>query len=213
MKQSELDRELRNVCKLEAKGRGWKSVGGMPYWTIGPLFFVLLVSARVKEESFYCSLSVKWLALDRELWRILGMSSNEREPFSLHANGAFVLSGQEILRTSERPIAWANSILQQKVAVAATQAEARAHEVSSSISDLESYIHFIQREHEAFLERYPRAVVNVFREELLAALVSKEFNRAKLIALARIEASDSGGFSSDGKSFYENALPFCRGDA
>ena len=213
MKQSELDRELRQVCKLEAKQRGWKSVGGMPYWTIGPLFFALVIAAGAKEGSFYFSLRFKWLALDRELWRILHMSSNEHAPFSLHANGAFVLTGQDILSASERPIVWAEGILHRTVDMTATQAERRAHEVSSGIPTLASYVQFIQREHEAFMERYPRAVVNVHKEELLAALVSMDFSRAKQIALARIEASDSGGFSSNGKSFYENALPFCRGDA
>lgn len=210
MKQSELDRELRQLCKIEAKQRGWKSVGGMPYWTIGPLFFVLVIAGGAKEGSFYCSLRFKWLALDRELWRVLGMLSNEHEPFSLHANGAFVLNGQEIFSSSERPLVWVDGILQEKVALVATQAEQRAHEVSTSINSLASYVKFIQSEHEAFMKRFPRAVVNVYKEELLAALVSKEFSQARQIALARIEASDSGGFSSNGKSFYENALPFCR---
>lgn len=213
MKQSELDREVKRICKLQAKQRGWKSVGGMPYWTIGPLFFVLVISAHAKEGAFYCSLRFKWLALDRELWRILDMSSNELEPFSLHANGAFVLTGQEIFSASERALAWEEGVLQTKIANASTQAEKRAQEVASGITSLASYVQFIQCEHEAFMKRYPRAVVNVYKEELLAALISKEFNRAKQIALARIEASDSGGFSSNGKSFYENSLPFCRGDA
>jgi hypothetical protein len=213
MKQSELDRALRQMCKLEAKRRGWKSVGSMPYWTIGPLFFVLLLYARAKEGSFFCSLRFKWLALDQELWRILNLSSNEHEPFSLHANGAFVLTGQEILQASERPIVWQEGELQKKVTQAASQAQQRANEVASNITSLESYVSFIQREHEAFMKRYPRAVVNVHKEELLAALLSGKFIRARQIAMARIEASDSGGFSSNGKSFYENALPFCRGDA
>jgi hypothetical protein len=213
MKQSELNREVRQTCKLEAKRRGWNSVGGMPYWTIGPLFFVAVVSAGAKEGSFYCSLRFKWLALDRELWRVLGMSSNEHEPFSLHANGAFVLTGQEVLSISERPIVWAEGVVQERVAVVATQAEKRAREVSSSIGDLGSYVLFIQQEHKAFMERHPKAVVNVHKEELLAALANREPNWARQIALARIEASDSGGFSSNGKSFYENALSFCRRDA
>jgi hypothetical protein len=35
MKQSELDKNLRAVAKAQAKTRGWKSVGGMPYWQSG----------------------------------------------------------------------------------------------------------------------------------------------------------------------------------
>jgi hypothetical protein len=39
MKQTELDRELRLIAKTVVKENGWKWVGGMAYWTIGPLFF------------------------------------------------------------------------------------------------------------------------------------------------------------------------------
>jgi hypothetical protein len=209
MKKSELDREVRQACKLEAKQRGWKSVGGMPYWTIGPLFFVMVTSASAKEDSFYCSLRFKWLSLDRELWRVLGMSSNEREPFSLHANGAFVLTGHEVFSASERPIEWSADVLKEKIANAAAHAEHRAREVASQISDLDAYLDFIQREHAAFMQRYPRAVVNVHKEELLAALARGRLHEAKQIAVTRIAAGDSGGFSSNGKSFYENALSLC----
>lgn len=97
MKQSAFDRELRLLAKAEAKKNGWKSVAGIPYWTVGPLFFDLTLAAGAKEGSFSSSLRFKWLDLDRVLWKVLGLSSNEKEPFSLHANGAFVLMGQEIL--------------------------------------------------------------------------------------------------------------------
>jgi hypothetical protein len=213
MKQSELDRDIKRVCKLEAKKLGWKSVGGFAYWTMGPLFFVAVTSASAKEGSFYCSLRFKWLALDRELWRVLGMSENEQAPFSLHANGAFVLTGQEILSSHERHISWEDDVLVTKISLAYAQADQRAKEVASEIKGLDSYIEFIQREHAAFMQRFPRAVVNVHKEELLVALAERQFGRVQEIALTRIKACDTGGFASNGKSFYENALAFCRGDA
>jgi hypothetical protein len=213
MKQSELDRDIRRLCKLEAARRAWKSVGGFAYWTVGPLFFVIVTAASAKEGSFHCSLRFKWLALDRELWRVLGMSENERAPFSLHANGAFVLSGQEILRSSQRNLSWDEGVLGKTISEAYLRADGRAKEVAAQIDDLDSYIQFIQREHAAFMLRFPRAAVNVHKEELLAALLGKQFGRAREIAIARVNAGDSGGFSSNGKSFYENALPLCRGDA
>ena len=43
MKQSEMDRNLRQLEKIEAKKRGWKFAGGTTYWTIGPLFFTLVL--------------------------------------------------------------------------------------------------------------------------------------------------------------------------
>lgn len=213
MKQSELDRDIRTLTKLETKKNGWKSVGGFTYWTTGPLFFVAVTAASAKEGSFYCSLRFKWLELDRELWRVLGMSENERAPFSLHANGAFVLTGQEIWNSTERHLSWEDGVLGAKISHAYAQADRRAKEVASEIEGLDSYIKFIQREHAAFMQRFPRAVVDVHKEELLAALLDRQFGRAHDIALARVKAGDSGGFSSNGRSFYENALPLCRGDA
>lgn len=213
MKQSDLDRDIRRHCKLEALKHGWKSVGGFIYWTIGPLFFVTITSASAKEGSFYCSLRFKWLALDLELWRVLGMSENEHAPFSLHANGAFVLTGQEILNASERHLSWEQGLVGPKISDAFVRADLRAKDVASQIDSLDSYIQFIRRENAALIQRFPRAVVDVHKEELLAALIDRRLGRAREIADARMNAGDSGGFSSNGKSFYENALPFCRGDA
>ena len=208
MKQSELNRELRRLAKAEAKNRGWKCVDGFMYWTTGPLFFVVLQTARAKNASFHVSLAFKWLSLDRILWRILGMSSNENEPFSVHANGAFVLTGQEILKFSNGDLVWSPGVLKEQVEEAAGRSEQRASEVAGQISSIHSYLDFIQREHEEFMQRFPEARVNVWKEALLVAIETNDLATAAEIARSRIAARDSGGFASMGKSFYERALAF-----
>ncbi len=210
MKQSEIDRELRFLAKAEAKKHGWKSVGGSAYWTNGPLFFVLTEAASAKEGFFYCSLRFKWLELDRILWRVLDMSSNEQEPFSLHANGAFVLSGQEIHTISTRGLEWLPGVLVEQVEGAARQAHGRASEVAAQITSIHSYLECVRREHEAFMRRNPRAVVNVWKEALLVAMATGDVAAAAQIAHARVAAGDSGGFSSGGKSFFERAQVLCK---
>jgi hypothetical protein len=209
MKQSEMGREVRRVAKAAAKMRGWKSVDGTLYWTIGPLFFSLVQTAGAKEGSYYGSLRFKWLELDRVFWRVLGMSSNEREPFSLHANGAFVLSGQELHSTSVRSLEWLPGVLEDQVHNAMQSAFTRANEVASQISSIRSYLDFIQREHEALMQRHPRAAVNVWKETLLVAMLEGDMPCAAQIASSRIAAGDSGGYSSDGKSFFEHAQALC----
>lgn len=209
MKQSEIDHELRQIVKAEAKRRGWKAVGGMLYWTVGPLFFVIVQSARAKEGSFYSSCRFKWLELDRLLWKVLDMSSNEREPFSFHANGAFVLSGQEIQTSSKSGLAWAPGVLAEQVEGSAEHAFNRAIEVASQISSPHSYLEFIWREHEVLMQRLPGARVNVWKEALLVALAKNDRAKAAQIALSRIAEGDSGGFYSGGKSFYEHAMALC----
>ena len=206
MKQSDFDKEHRALAKVEAKRRGWKTVSGTSYWSAGPLFFDLVQRASAKEGSFFGSLRFKWLELDSSLWRILEISSNENEPFILHANGAFVLTGQEILSFSRRSLEWLPGVLGAQVAEVMDRASVRAIEVAAQIDSIESYLHFVQKEHASFIERHPRAVTNVWKEALLVAMRTGDFTEASQIARSRIAARDTGGFSVGGKNFFERAL-------
>jgi hypothetical protein len=209
MKQAELQRELGQLVKTEAKKNGWKSVGGMPYWTIRPLFFVMVPVVTAKEGFFHCTLRFKWLELDRALWRVLGMSSNEDAPFSLHANGAFTLSGREILTISTEGLIWGPGVLEREVENALRQAGQRAKEVAGQITSIHSYLEFIQREHEALIERHPRAAINIWTETVLVAMVSGDKATAAKIARAEIAAHRSGGFLRGDESFFQRALALC----
>ncbi|MCA8294588.1 hypothetical protein LGN19_12360 [Burkholderia sp. AU30198] len=206
MKQSEIDRELRLLVKAEAKARRWKSVGTTPYWTNGPLFFSMTLSAGAKEGSFHSWLRFKWLELDHLLWRVLGMSSNENAPFSLHANGAFVLTGWEIQSFTVRDLVWEPGLLEHQLEIATRQAASRAEEVALEADSLDSYIRFLDREHEIFMRKHPRAAVTIWRERLLVHMLQGEKSSAVDVAKERIAKQDSGGFSSGGKTFFERAL-------
>ncbi|WP_155637415.1 hypothetical protein [Burkholderia cepacia] len=206
MKQSEIDRELRLLVKAEAKARRWKSVGAMPYWTNGPLFFSMTLSSGAKEGSFHSLLRFKWLELDHLLWHVLGMSSNENAPFSLHANGAFVLTGWEIQRFTVRDLMWEPGVLEQQLEIATRQAASRAGEVALAVDSLDSYIRFLDREYEIFMQKHPCAAVTVCKERLLVHMLRGEKSSAVDVARERIAKQDSGGFSSGGKTFFERAL-------
>jgi hypothetical protein len=206
MKQSEIDREVRLLAKAEAKARRWKSIASTQYWTAGSLFFALNVSAGAKEGSFHSSLRFKWLDLDQVLWRVLGMSSNEHEPFSLHANGAFVLTGWEVQSMAVRDLEWQPGVLAEQVQLASRQAGARANEIVTQVNSLGAYVEFLRHGHEALMQKHPRAAVTIWKELLLVAMLRGDKDAAAEIARSRISAKDVGGFSSGGKSFYERAL-------
>jgi hypothetical protein len=206
MKQSELDKNLRAVAKAQAKTRGWKSVGGMPYWQSGPLLFTLVLSASAKERSFFASLRFKWLALDNMLWRVLDMESNENEPFSLHANGAFALAGTELLSHHQKVPDWEGPALEDQVAQVAQMANEIALETTRLVSTLDEYIDFIKQKHAALMARSPCAVVTTWAEELLAAMVAGNVVAARQIAAARVAECDSGGYVSGGVSLYQRVL-------
>jgi hypothetical protein len=206
MKQSEIDRELRFLAKAEAKARRWRSIGSTQYWTLGPLFFALTVSAGVKEGTFHSWLRFKWLDLDRVLWRVLGMSSHEHEPFSLHANGAFVLTGWEIHGTIARDLNWQPGVLAAQLQMATQRAAARSQDVALQVESLDSYVQFLQQDFSRFILKNPRAAVTVWKETLLVEMLRGNKGAAAVIARERIAAKDSGGFASEGKTFYERAL-------
>lgn len=206
MKQSEIDREVGLLAKAEAKARRWKSIRSIQYWTSGPLFFSLIISAGAKEGTFHSWLRFKWLDLDKVLWRVLGMSSNENAPFSLHANGAFVLGGWEVQSMIVQNLSWEPGVLAKLVQEAAKQAGARSNEVAAQAGSLDAYVQFLEHGHRALLQKHPRAAVTIWKELLLVAMLRGDKNAAAEIAKSRILENDAGGFSSDGKSFFERAL-------
>ena len=206
MKQSEIDRELKPLVKVEVKAQRWKSIAANPYWTIGPLFFSMTLSAGAKGGSFHSWLRFKWLELDRLLWQVMGMSSNEHEPFSLHANGAFVLTGWEVHNTIVRDKEWQPGVLEQLLQAATQQAVSRAQEVEQAVDTLDSYVFFLTQEYETFMQKHPRAAVTIWKELLLVSMLRGDKKTACDIAKDRIAQHDSGGFSSGGKTFFERAL-------
>jgi hypothetical protein len=209
MKQSELDKELRAGAKRQAKARGWKCVQGTLYWQIGPLFFTLVLGATVKQGTFYCSLKFKWLQLDAVLWRVLGLQGNETERFSLHANGAFSLVGQELLTISKRSLEWAPTVLSLEVNNASQEAYTCASEVSAQVASIEAYLEFIRKRHAEFMQCHPRAATNLYKEEVLVAMLAGDLPEATRIAQSRISARDQGGFVVGGRSFFQRALEQC----
>ena len=164
------------------------------------------LSAGAKEGSFHSWLRFKWLELDRLLWRVLGMSSNEHEPFSLHANGAFVLTGWEVHSTIVRDKEWQPGVLEQLLQAATQQAAAKAREVAQAVDSLDSYVCFLTREYETFMQKHPRAAVTIWKELLLVSMLREDKKTVCDIAKGRIAQHDSGGFSSGGQTFFERAL-------
>lgn len=209
MKQSEIDKALKSIARAVAKQHGWKCVAGQPYWTTGPLFFDLGPLARAKTGQFSWSLRVKWLELDRLLWQVLDLSSNEAEPFSLHANGAFVLTGQEVAGCSSKGHDWSVGELADQVELAAQLAGQRAQQIAEHVTTIDAYIEFLQRTQEAYILRYPNGLGDVWTEMLLVALLKNDRTEVRQIARARIAADDEGRFYSKGLSFYERALLLC----
>ncbi len=213
MKQLDLNRLLNATVKAEAKSRGWKSIGGQPYWRDSQLFFTLVIVSVARQRSLLSSLRMKWFSLDDHLWRVLGMSSNATAPVSLHANGAFTLRGQEVLAETVQDCEWSAPWLEAKVRAIASLAAAKSSHVVSTVANIDDYLTFIEREHALLMARYPKAAVDLWTEKVLVALEKNDRRTVADIARVRIAAGDPGTFVAGGRTFYQRALEYVERDA
>ena len=208
MKQVSLTRLINKRLKAQAKVKGWKSVGGFAYWRAGDLFFNLGVHTSAQQHTLHYLLLFKWFNLDNLLWRILGLSSNEAGPLSLHANGAFTIAGQEILSNSITNCEWTVARIDDELIAIVSMAQDKSAQVTRDIRNIDEYLVFIEHAHVALMVRHPGARTNLWNERLLVAIEKGDRVSAATIARARIAARDIGGFMTRRQTFYENALDY-----
>jgi hypothetical protein len=213
VKQLDLTRLVSSSVRREAKTRGWKSIDGQAYWKDGHLFFVLAPLGVARQRSFHSSLRFKWFSLDDQLWKVLGLSSNASAPMSLRANGAFTITGQDLLEDRTTDCDWSPEWVQAKVSALASVSADRSAKVVNNVRTIDDYLTFIERGHTALMARYPNAVVNIWTETLLVALEKNDRGRVADIATARIQAQDPGTFLVGGRTFYHRALEYVQRDA
>jgi hypothetical protein len=200
-----LDKLLGATLRTLSGKRAWKCIGRTLYREAGPLFFVLVVATGARERVLHWSLRVKWTEMDAELWRVLGMHSNLDEPISLHANGAFTLTGHELAWSRIEECTWTPEGVRQLLEAVLTGAEGPAAEVAARIRSIEEFMDFAAEWHADLLVRAPGAVVNLWKERVLFHLLRGERETALQIAEERATAGDSGGFTVGGSTFFEKA--------
>jgi hypothetical protein len=213
LKQGDLDRLLTRTVKNVAKMNGWRSVGGFAYRSIGPLFFTLIVGGVTRQGSAYVSLRVKWYSLDDRLWEVLDLKSNASGPVSLRANGAFTVTGQEILVESVPDCDWSEKGVEDIVSRFFSKASEAAATVAQTIATIEDYVAFIERQNAIHMARYPESRANLWLEKMLLALEQNDRERAAAIARDRVAAGDGGGFGAWNGTLYQLALRYLGADA
>ena len=162
---------LRSIAN-EAGPRGWQLLDGMPYWTQGPLFCLLIPFADTRHGHARVSLTIKWRALDRVLWRILGLAPPEG--LRAHAARAQALPGWSVYRSAVSGLGWPSEALERWVALAVQDAADCAARLAGELDALPRYLEFIEREHRALLERQPHASSRLDQERALALLLQED---------------------------------------
>ncbi|MBH9576190.1 hypothetical protein [Inhella proteolytica] len=169
---SAFERALLRSIASEAGPRGWQLLDGMPYWNQGLLFCLLIPFADARQGHARVTLSLKWRALDRVLWRRLGLSPPEG--LRAHAASARALPGWTVYRSAVSGLGWPSEALERWAALAVQGAADCAARLQGELDALPRYLEFIEREHRALLERQPHASSRLEQERVLAALLLED---------------------------------------
>ncbi|MFO1251464.1 MAG: hypothetical protein U1E77_10105 [Inhella sp.] len=198
------EQALLHGIAREAEHRGWHGLDGMPYWRQGPLFFLLLPLADARQGHARLSLSMKWRALDRVLWRTLGLSLPE--DLRPHAASAHALPGVTVYRSAVSGLDGPSEALARWVALSMQGAADAAARLAGGLDTLPRYLAFSEREQQAWLQRHPHASSSLWQERVLAALLQQDVAGAADLARARLAAGECGGFRVRGHSLFERVL-------
>jgi len=201
---SALDRALARCVATEAHTRAWHCLDGMPYWSQGPLFFLLIPIADARLGHCRVTLSVKWQALDRVLWRTLGLAAPEG--LRPHAASAYALPGHTVYCSAVSGLAWPSEALERWVGLSLRGAADCADRLVGELDELPRYLAFVEREQRAQLQRHPHAAGSLGQEQVLAALLQQDATAAAELARARLAAGDGGGYRVQGQTLFERVL-------
>ncbi|OGC16510.1 hypothetical protein A2282_02115 [candidate division WOR-1 bacterium RIFOXYA12_FULL_36_13] len=81
-------------------------------------------------------------------------------------------------------------------------------DIASKIKNIDENILYVRKLFEQLTATFPKATINIDKEELITKIIKKEYASAKNIIETRLAENDSGGFISKGRNFYQMAQEF-----
>jgi hypothetical protein len=205
MKQSESNKILNSILKTESKNNGWKFSRGFVFKKEDDSFFTVLVNGIPKSKRLSWSLTFKHYEFDDLFWDIVKLPENKSQPLSFRACGAWVAPSINITSNFKTLEVWDEQSILKTIKKVFVDFNKLSIEISSSNTSLESNLESIEYYFSKILEKYPDAVRNIWVEKLLTCLLLEKYDSAREIAIARVNAGDSGGFSYAGNSFFQLA--------
>jgi hypothetical protein len=123
------ERDCREKVRAAAKGSGWSKVRECLIRVSDGVFLHATLNPYFNAQRTFARLYAKPMNLDPQLWEILGMQSNNAQPLSLRALGAFVCSGPSFAEAEiEPPGASPSDVATAFVAFCQTEAPAVLHQ-------------------------------------------------------------------------------------
>ena len=195
------EKEWDSFLKQEAKNFGWKFKGWFAYKVINDFFYKVSFYTSANDNSISGSLQFKPLIIDDTFWQIVHLLENKKMPVSFRGNGAFVVHSKEVFDFKLRVV---HDDLQSDIKDLLTKINSHVAELQSSITNLDSFI--------TYVERHPSKRSEWFDSDLLivTSIVQKKYDKA--LALLDYAKKNSGmcSWSFGDKDFYDLAIEYCQ---
>lgn len=175
------------------------------------LFFVVLINPYAKNHKISYSLNYKLYEIDKVFWEILDLKENNNLPLSFHALGAWTAPTMQINEGIIEISNWNDDqVLDHLLSKVLNEMNDISLEVSKTINNIEKNLEFIEELYNEHLIKYPQSRRNIFKEQVMTAILKHDYITAQRISENRINERDTGGFMNGNKSFYEMTIDFLK---
>lgn len=210
MRQSDINKMVNQVIKVVGKKFGWKCKEGCLFKQKGSLFFVFAALGQAKKKEVHCTLQYKLLEFDEVFWNIVELKENTEQPLSFRYFGAWTAPTMLVKEGKYEISEWDESILIDKYSTIFQDIDILTTHIAREIVTVDENLRYLESLYAELMQQYPEAVVNIYKEKLMTAVLKKEFPLALEIAEDRIANNDSGGFFTGSDSFYQQAQKYIR---
>jgi len=208
IKQSELNKKTNEALKKAAKLFLWSFSRGFLFCKKGNLFFYICINPIKNIKKLNISLYYKWYDFDNVFWDILDLQENKKRPLSFHAAGAWTMPGMIIFKQNIDDCNWESFDFLAQIFEIVKKTNNISDDIASKIKNIDENILYVRKLFEQLTATFPKATINIDKEELITKIIKKEYASAKNIIETRLAENDSGGFISKGRNFYQMAQEF-----
>lgn len=210
MKQSDATKMVNQAIKVVGKKFDWKCKEGCLFKKNGSLFFVFSAFGQAKKNEIDYTLQYKLYDFDEIFWNIVDLKENAKQPLSFHYFGAWTAPTMCVKKEKYAINEWNESFLIEKYSTIFQDVNYLATQIAQEITTVDENLKYLEALYSELLRRYPGAVVNIYKEKLMTAILKKENSLALEIAEDRIAHNDSGGFLTGSVTFYQQAKEYIK---
>jgi hypothetical protein len=202
VKQSEINKVVRQIAKSVGKNYQWKSSSGFLFCKKGLLLFSLIILGHGKNRTICDTLYYKLYDFDEIFWKIVGLEENLNQPLSFRVAGVWTAPMVEVYDSFIENDDWSESNLSCKIKEIIQKADNMSSEIAQEITDLDKNIQYTEGLFAKLQKDHPGSLINIDKEKLLTAILKKEYSLVTNMADEMIAKNNSGGFNTGSKSFY-----------